>query len=998
MKKITFYLIMLLSITAFSQIEIVENFDDLSNNALPTGWTSTDIDAATSFACGGSGYSISGGFTAAGSSTVTTTDLTGVSNGTDLTASFSLNLFEQFSQFPPASYSAPATGWGSIVLEYSTDNGTTWTNIMTIDDSNFTFIDNATCGMTASVNAGAIASGSDFQARFVVTATTINNFALWVIIDNVSFTQVATTVPNCDATLTSPLAGSNTAESDVTLTWNAATGLPTGYNLTVGTASGLSDVVNTTTTDPNYNLTSLSYDTDYFVNITPFNGIGNATGCTEEMFTTRTAPIAGASCSSPHVVSSFPYLVTDDTNLYEDNFDASPCSNSYMNGKDVFYEITPATDMSINIELTNVDNNGASIHVVEGCVDVATNCVAYIGTYSMTATRLLENVVLTAGTTYYVVLSNSGSTRTYNYNLFISQNSCINPTMDFTPVADCSNAQFTVDVDVTYLGDASSLTLTDDFANTYSNITATGIVSAGPYPSGSTVNFTLTNDQDGTCSFAGSSYFYCPPANDECMNSIALTVNTDGTCTNVLAASNAGATKSTTDPTSCTNNNTNDVWFSFVATSENMVVEYLNITAAIGTGGTVQATELLEGTCGALSSISCSNSNYITYGSLVIGNTYYIRNSTSLSGEYAQDYDICIRELETAPTNDECANATTLTASADSTCASAVAGSTIGATTSVENTCTSTTYTYGDVWYVFNPLADGVYEFSLERLSTSPSTYYSVFSGSCGALVEMSTSCTSNATSNYTLDSTETYYVQVRSAQNGTGIDFNLCVYQLPDPVVNSDCSGALTLTESPDLNGANAVTGDINVTDVVYYSPEGACSSSYESVWYEFTPTYTGTYNFELTRTSGTSYYTVYDSNDCTSDLGYLGGDINSCFESGTDSGPMVAGTTYLISIQSSGTAEFEFFAYPDPTLSVESNNFETFSYFPNPVVNKLTIKAKNTISKVSIHNIVGQKVKTLTPNELNTTVDMNQLDNGIYFVTVTINNTQQTFKIIKK
>ncbi|MDG5491182.1 T9SS type A sorting domain-containing protein [Psychroserpens sp. SPM9] len=1002
MKKITFYFIMLLSMTAFSQIEVNENFEEISNNQVPAGWTETNFGATSNFTCDASEKAVATFFMSAGEETLTTPNYAAISNGTDLTVSFSYNIFEQVSQFPPPSFVAPATDWGSIVLQYSTNNGTSWTDITTIDDSNYNFVDTANCGATASINVGPIANGSDFQARFVVTTATVSNFALWVIIDNVSFTQTATTAPNCDVTLISPANGSDTADADVSLVWQAATGLPTGYTVSVGTTSGGTDIVNgATTTETNYALTDLEYETEYFVNIVPYNGIGSATGCVEESFTTRMAPIPGATCSSP-IVLSLPYFeLGGDTDNYEDNIDTSPCSNTYMRGKDVFYEITPTTDVSINIEVENISNTGASIHVVNGCPDAATECVAYVGTFSGN-TRSLTEVVLLSGNTYFIVLSNTGNTSTYTYDLIITENDCINPTIGaLTPVADCDNDQFFVDVDITYLGDATSLTLSDDDGTTadITNITSTGIVTAGPYASGTVVNFSLTNDQNNECFFSDSTFFYCPPSNDDCGDAINLTVNTDDTCTILTNASNAGATESAGDLSSCSSTNTNDVWFSFVATEEIIILEYLNLESAPGfpAGGIFQSTELLSGDCGTLTSLACYTSSYVTFTNLTIGNTYYIRNKTNL-GSSQQNFDICLREAPAAPANDECANAVTLTTSTDDSCDNQVFGTTIGATLSSDNACN--TDGYGDVWYVYNPTVSGVYEFSLERLSTTPSTYFSVYEGTCGSLVEKTTSCNSNSNQILTLDSTLTYYVMVQSNQNGEGIDFNLCVWQLPDAVVNSDCASALTLTESVDMNGNNSISSNINVTDVAYYSPEGCAGTSSESVWYELTPQYTGTYHFNFTRDSGSASYTVYNTDDCsqTDTASYVTG-ISSCFNNTTPrTGELVAGNTYLILVHASSAAEFTLFAYPDESLSVASNDFNAFKYYPNPVENTLTIDAQNTISMVTVHNILGQSVKTKMPNNLETTIDMSAMEKGIYFVTVKINNSQKTFKIIKE
>ena len=111
-------------------------------------------------------------------------------------------------------------------------------------------------------------------------------------------TEVVPAVPNCDASLTTtinvPIAGD--------ISWTAATGSPaiTSYELTVGTSSGASDVL--TTTDVGnvltYNLGTLTYSTTYFVNLVPKNGIGSATGCTEQTFDTVATPPSNDDCSN----------------------------------------------------------------------------------------------------------------------------------------------------------------------------------------------------------------------------------------------------------------------------------------------------------------------------------------------------------------------------------------------------------------------------------------------------------------------------------------------------------------------------------------------------------------------------------------------------------------------------------------------------------------------------------------------------------------------------
>ncbi|QXP60853.1 BspA family leucine-rich repeat surface protein [Olleya sp. HaHaR_3_96] len=104
-------------------------------------------------------------------------------------------------------------------------------------------------------------------------------------------TETLPTPPNC-TTLTTPL--NNATDVDITtdLSWNAATDA-TGYIISVGTTSGGTDILDNEDIGNviTYNLASdLPETAIIYVTITPYNAIGNATGCTEESFTTETLP------------------------------------------------------------------------------------------------------------------------------------------------------------------------------------------------------------------------------------------------------------------------------------------------------------------------------------------------------------------------------------------------------------------------------------------------------------------------------------------------------------------------------------------------------------------------------------------------------------------------------------------------------------------------------------------------------------------------------------
>ncbi|WGD34791.1 T9SS type A sorting domain-containing protein [Olleya sp. YS] len=84
--------------------------------------------------------------------------------------------------------------------------------------------------------------------------------------------------------------------------------------------------------------------------------------------------------------------------------------------------------------------------------------------------------------------------------------------------------------------------------------------------------------------------------------------------------------------------------------------------------------------------------------------------------------------------------------------------------------------------------------------------------------------------------------------------------------------------------------------------------------------------------------------------------------------------------------------------SLSTETFNLNTlFSYYPNPVYNSFTIKSKLKISNITIFNVIGQEVYKDSPHTLMSIINMSNLQSGVYFVNVTINNISKIIKVIK-
>jgi len=66
--------------------------------------------------------------------------------------------------------------------------------------------------------------------------------------------------------------------------------------------------------------------------------------------------------------------------------------------------------------------------------------------------------------------------------------------------------------------------------------------------------------------------------------------------------------------------------------------------------------------------------------------------------------------------------------------------------------------------------------------------------------------------------------------------------------------------------------------------------------------------------------------------------------------------------------------------TLSLQEFKTTIFSFFPNPVTNKLTIKTKVNIRQIIIYNALGKELFKTN----NVVIDVSRLAAGMYFVSV--------------
>lgn len=127
-----------------------------------------------------------------------------------------------------------------------------------------------------------------------------------------------------------------------------------------------------------------------------------------------------------------------------------------------------------------------------------------------------------------------------------------------------------------------------------------------------------------------------PPSNDECINAINLLIS--ASCSNI-PGSVAGATPSALGAFGCSGTVAYDVWYKFTALTNSS-------TISLGSAGANFLTprlQLLSGTCGAMTSLSCSSTGTITYATTA-GTTYFVRvySASGPSSNGNSNFQICV--------------------------------------------------------------------------------------------------------------------------------------------------------------------------------------------------------------------------------------------------------------------------------------------------------------------------------------------------------------------
>ncbi|MEX2485969.1 MAG: T9SS type A sorting domain-containing protein [Brumimicrobium sp.] len=319
----------------------------------------------------------------------------------------------------------------TLSVEYFDADATTW---VLVDDltSNTT----STASYTGCTDEDAYTSSTIDISGF--SATQLSGFKYRISYDDdtnyawgfcvSSPTIYSSTPPTCqDPTA---LNASNITNNTADLSWtdNAGTGQ---WELEWGTqgftqGSGTLETPTATT----FNLTGLTQGTDYEFYVRADCGSGDFSSWVGPFTFSTVTP--GETCNAPIEITSIPYTTTDNTSNYGDNYSSADRpslggelyvdgtgSGSYLNGDDAVYSFTPTANACYDINLSGTVDGWVGFWMFEGCEPF--NSIVARHTATSGTTRSLTGVNLTAGTTYYIVISTWPAPQNTAYTLTVDE-------------------------------------------------------------------------------------------------------------------------------------------------------------------------------------------------------------------------------------------------------------------------------------------------------------------------------------------------------------------------------------------------------------------------------------------------------------------------------------------------------------------------------------------------------------------------------------------------
>jgi len=109
----------------------------------------------------------------------------------------------------------------------------------------------------------------------------------------------------------------------------------------------------------------------------------------------------------------------------------------------------------------------------------------------------------------------------------VSCDGCSAPTANFSVVENCGAGTFTVDVDITSLGNSASAAISNDAGvAATTGVSSTGVQNVGPFNIGSPVEITISSETIASCELVQGGLDFTCPVSENCINAVTVVSQT----------------------------------------------------------------------------------------------------------------------------------------------------------------------------------------------------------------------------------------------------------------------------------------------------------------------------------------------------------------------------------------------------------------------------------------------------------------------------------------
>jgi hypothetical protein len=564
MQKTTFKLLLLLSIlfTSISNAQLNEGFE---SGTIPAGWTQEFVSNTLTWTADTQnqngtvtprtgtylGLFLTGDYGDVTKLVTPSMNLTAVTNPQLKFYFTNVNWVGDIDELRIFYKTSAAGPWVQIGPDYTSEN-TTWTEVSLLLPN----------------------PSADYYIAFEATS----NWARGITLDDITVGPAPTCI-SPDA-----ISASNITTTSVNLDWTHPIGTQTNFQYVIQAAgTGIPAGAGTPVTGLSVVNNTLSPATDYEAWVRADCGAGD--------FSTWRGPVnfrtaTLVTCGTP-VNTIYCYDDNDTTTWTFTSSTAGPLRITFNSG-----DIEECCDEISIYDGTN--NSGTLLYQGNNAGDLTGL------TFDSTTSSLFMEIDADSS----VSCGDSSYSNQWNFTVVCA--TCVNPTATFTTPNNCPASTFNVVANITSLGSASSLTISDNQASTPQVVSSTGNVTFGPYAFGTNVVLTLTNNQDNSCVISSTSLTVagCPPSNDDCIAPIVLTPGAVF-ASNPYTGNNVFSTDSSQSDPSCAFYGGQDVWFSVVVPASGSIT----IETAEDSGSPLLDTGIAvySGTCAGLAEVDCDD-------------------------------------------------------------------------------------------------------------------------------------------------------------------------------------------------------------------------------------------------------------------------------------------------------------------------------------------------------------------------------------------------------